>query len=88
VTTLDRDYDIYEKLPDSSVRFLIRVHGTRHVPSILKARGEKTTNECFAKNIRTGEIIGRVNDKAPRRVTSSDSGADHQWPGLSPIIGK
>jgi len=58
---LDRDYDIFEKLPDASVCFLIRVHGTRDVPGILEARSKKTTNECFAKNIRTGEIIGRVN---------------------------
>jgi hypothetical protein len=85
---LDRDYDIFEKLPDASVRVLIRVHGTRHVPSILKARGEKTTNECFAKNIRTGEIIARVNDKVARRVTSSDSGPDQRWPGVSPVIVK
>jgi len=69
---LDRDYDILEKLPDNSVRVLIRVHGTRHVPSILKARGEETKNECFARNIRTGEIIARVNDKAASRVNSSN----------------
>jgi len=61
VTPLDRDYEIFEKLPNASVRFLIRVHGTRHVPGILEARGKETTNECFAKNIRTGEIVGRVN---------------------------
>ena len=57
---MDRDYDIVEKLPDASLRVLIRVHGTRHVPSILAARGKETRNECFARNVRTGEILARV----------------------------
>ena len=63
---MDSDYDIFEKFPDTSVRFLTRVQGTRHVPKVLEERGKKTTNECFAMNIRTREIIARVNDKASR----------------------
>jgi hypothetical protein len=31
-------------------------------------RGKQTTNECFAMNIRTTEIIARVNDKGTRRA--------------------
>ena len=67
---MDRDYDIFERFPDSSLRCLTRVHGTRHVPKILEERGKQTTNECFAINIRTREIIARVNDndKAARRA--------------------
>jgi hypothetical protein len=60
---MNREYDIFEKLPDASVRCLIRVHGTRHVPAVLADRGKQTTNECFAMNIRTREIIARVNNK-------------------------
>jgi hypothetical protein len=65
---MNRDYDIFERFPDASLRFLIRVHGTQHVPKVLEERGKQTTNECFAMNIRTQEIIGRVNDKVARRA--------------------
>jgi hypothetical protein len=65
---MNRDYEIFEKFPDTTLRSLARVHGTRHVPQILEDRGKQTTNECFARNIRTGEIIARVNDKASRRA--------------------
>jgi hypothetical protein len=65
---MDRDYDIFEKFPDTSLRCLTRVHGTRHVPKILEERGKQTTNECFAMNVRTREIIARVNDRAGRRA--------------------
>jgi len=65
---MDRDYDIFERFPDASVRCLIRVHGTSHVPKVLEERGKQTKNECFAMNIRTREIIARVNDKAARRA--------------------
>jgi len=63
---MERDYDIFERLPDDSVRCLVRVHGTSHVREVLEARGKQTSNECFAKNIRTTEVIARVNDKARR----------------------
>jgi hypothetical protein len=65
---MERDYDICERLSDASVRCLVRVHGTRHVPKILEERGKQTTNECFAMNIRTREIIARVNDRLARRA--------------------
>lgn len=60
---MERDYDIFERLPDASVRCLVRIHGTLHVRTVLEARGKQTTNECFAMNIRTKEIIARVNHK-------------------------
>jgi hypothetical protein len=63
---MESDYDIFEKFPDTSLRFLTRVQGKGHVPKVLEERGKKTTNECFAMNIRTREIIARVNDKAAR----------------------
>jgi hypothetical protein len=59
---MESDYDIFEKFPDTSLRFLIRVQGTRHVPKVLEDRGKQTANECFAMNIRTREVIARVND--------------------------
>jgi hypothetical protein len=63
---MDSDYDIFERFPDTSLRFLTRVQGIHHVPKILEERGKKTRNECFAMNIRTREVIARVNDKAAR----------------------
>jgi hypothetical protein len=51
---MERDYEIFERLPDASVRCLGRVQ-------VLEARGKQTTNECFAMNTRTREIIARVN---------------------------
>jgi hypothetical protein len=65
---MNRDYDICERFPDASVRCLVRVHGTQNVHEILQERGKHTTNECFAMNIRTTEIIARVNDKMARRA--------------------
>jgi hypothetical protein len=65
---MERDYDIFERLPDASVRCLVRVHGTLNVRAVLVARGKQTTNECFAKNIRTSEIIARVNDNVASRA--------------------
>jgi hypothetical protein len=65
---MEQDCDIFERFPDASVRCLIHVHGTGHVPKILEGRGKQTTNECFAMNTRTREIIARVNDKAGRRT--------------------
>jgi len=65
---MERDYDIFERLPDSSVRCLVRVHGTLHVPKVLEERGKQTTNECFAMNIRTREIFARVNHKVAHRT--------------------
>jgi hypothetical protein len=65
---MERDYDIFERLPDASTRCLTRVHGTLHVRSVLEQRGKQTINECFAKNIRTGEIIARVNDNVASRA--------------------
>jgi hypothetical protein len=72
---MNREYDIFERLPDASVRRLIRVHGTRHVPAVLEKRGKQTENECFAMNIRTREIVARVNDQVARSANSSDTSA-------------
>jgi hypothetical protein len=58
---MDRDYDIFEKLPDESVVWRTSVHGTQNLACELERVGEKTTNECFAINIDTKEVLGRIN---------------------------
>jgi hypothetical protein len=65
---MNSDYDIFERLPDASVRCLVRVHGTLHVPKVLEGWGKHTTNECFAMNVRSREIIARVNQKPSQRA--------------------
>jgi len=70
---MEREYDIFERLPDASVRCLIRVHGTRHVPAVLEGRGKQTKNECFAMDTRTREIVARVNNKVARNANPSDT---------------
>lgn len=65
---MNRDYDIFERFPDASVRCLTRVHGTLHVPKVLEERGRQTTNECYAMNVRSKEIIARVNHKPAQRA--------------------
>jgi hypothetical protein len=81
---MNRDYEIFERFPDSTLRSLARVHGTRNVPQILEERGKQTTNECFAKNIRTGEIIARVNDKPAQRAKLVERSVNAGEPG-SPL---
>ncbi len=65
---MNREYEIFEKLPDASVRCLTRVNGTLHVPKVLEQLGKQTTNECYAKNVRSREIIARVNEKPTQRA--------------------
>jgi hypothetical protein len=47
---MERDYDIFERLPGASVPCLIRVHGTLHVPH------KSTERLGFLKN---GHMSGR-----------------------------
>jgi hypothetical protein len=70
---MERDYDICERFPDASVRCLIRVHGTQNVARVLEERGKHTTNECFAMNICTTEIIARVNEKVAPRIINKNA---------------
>src|ERR1700756_202850 len=83
VNDMERDYDIFERLPDASVRCLVRVHGTLHVPKVLEERGKQTTNECFAMNIKT-QSMTRPADKtliaARRAPTSPRAYLGELWP--------
>lgn len=65
---MNREYEIFERLPDASLRCLTRVQGTLHVPKVLEQWGKQTTNECFAMNVRSREIIARVNEKPAARA--------------------
>jgi hypothetical protein len=59
---MDTEYDVFEILQDRSVRWRFCLPGKQRAPHTLKALGARTFNECFATNLATREIIGRVND--------------------------
>ena len=60
---MDTEYDVFEILPNRSVRWHFWVRGKQCALYMLKAVGTRTFNECFAMNLATREIIGRVNNR-------------------------
>jgi hypothetical protein len=74
---VDSEFDIFERFPDDSVRWRMCVRGATHVGAALEEFGKQTKNECFAMNIRTHEIIARVNCTQPQ-PESSESSPDAQ----------
>jgi hypothetical protein len=58
---MDTDYDVFEILLDRSVKWHLSVRDKQRALDMLKAVGCRTFNECFATNLGTREIIGRVN---------------------------
>ena len=62
------DYDLFEILPDHSVRFCASVRGRRHALEQLEILGMQTANECFAARVLDHEILGRVNQRLTARV--------------------
>jgi len=56
-----QDYDLFEMFPDHSLRWRVSVHGTQFALATLEELARQTNNECFATDIGSQEIIGRVN---------------------------
>ncbi len=75
---MDHDYDVFEVFPDHSLRWHVCIHGTQLALTTLEELGKQTVNECFASNISTQEIIGRVNEgrAAARILDDDDSGVN------------
>jgi len=72
---MDRDCDVFEVYPDHTIRWRICVRGTRPALDTLEALAKQTVNECFATDIGTQEIIGRVNEgRAAARILENDWG--------------
>jgi len=57
-------YDVFEILLDRSVKWRLCVRNKQRAIDLLKALGNQTFNECFATDLWTREIIGRVNVRA------------------------
>ena len=58
---METEYDVFEVLSNRSVKWRLCVREKQRALDMLKALGSRTFNECFATNIDTQEIIGRVN---------------------------
>jgi hypothetical protein len=58
---MDTEYDVFEILSNRSVKWHMCVREKQRALDMLKAVGSLTFNECFATDLGTQEIIGRVN---------------------------
>jgi hypothetical protein len=70
---MDTDYDLFEVLSDGSVKWRSCVRDKQRALVMLKVVGSRTFNQCFAINLVTQEIIGRVNS---RRIAAQPSVED------------
>jgi hypothetical protein len=54
------DYDIFERLPDGSTILLARVLGRYEAERRIVERAEHTTNQLFAMDVVTGEVLPKI----------------------------
>ena len=59
---MDTEYDVFEILLNGSVKWHLCVREKQRALDTLKALGSRTFNECFATDLETREIIGRINN--------------------------
>jgi hypothetical protein len=57
---LEHEYDVFETLPDRSVRWHVSVRGTQSALAKLQGISKQTANECFAIHLDTKTIIATV----------------------------
>jgi hypothetical protein len=57
---LEHEYDVFETLPDRSVRWRTSIRGTQLALAKLDVISKQTPNECFAIHLDTKTIIGTV----------------------------
>ena len=62
---MNRDYDIFEKLPGGDVLWRAFVSGLENARAELKLRAKSSKNEFFAIHTPTQEIVARVNSSQP-----------------------
>ena len=58
---MERDYDLFEQLPDGSPMWRGRASGLHETRRKLQELSKATTNECLAIHLPTREIAARVN---------------------------
>jgi len=59
---MNTEYDVFEILLNRSVKWHVCVREKQRALDMLKAVGSRTFNECFATDLETRQIIGRVNN--------------------------
>ena len=62
---METEYDVFEILPTRSVKWHRVAREKQRALDMLKAIGSRTFNECFATNLESREVIGRVNCGSP-----------------------
>jgi len=58
---MEREYELFEQLPDGSPMWRGQASGLREVRLKLHEIGKTTTNGCFAMYLPTKEIVARLN---------------------------
>jgi hypothetical protein len=61
----ERDYDVFENLPDGQKRWQCCVHGIDAANRKVEELSRLTKNEVFAVCVSTKEIVARANPKDP-----------------------
>jgi hypothetical protein len=59
---METEYDVFEILLNGSVKWHMCVREKQRALDMLKAVGSRTFNECFATDLETRQIIGRINN--------------------------
>ena len=60
---MNRDYDLFEKLPNGSVLWRMVVTGRDQCLQALRRLAEVSSNEVFAMHTPTKEVIATLNKK-------------------------
>jgi hypothetical protein len=58
---MHREYEIFEVLPNGSVRRAAIVCGLEFAKVTLHGRAKRTPNECFAADSRTRQVVAQLN---------------------------
>ncbi len=61
ITVMNREYDLFEKMPDGSHRWREFVQGLENARAMLAYWSELSPNEFYAIHTPTKEIVARVN---------------------------
>ena len=69
---MNREYDVFELLPDGAPVWRDHVHGLQNAHQRLAEISKTTKNECFVIHIPTKEIVARVNLMAGGETTDGE----------------
>ena len=73
---MNRDYDLFEKLPDGSELWRRHVCGLLDAQRELVEMSKTTRNDCFAMHLKTKEIIARAHAGQTVRFPHNNSTTD------------